>query len=227
MQKYDFHIHSQYSKDSKTPLKDILHAAQNKGFSGIAICDHDEVKGGLKAMEIVRRHPKKYENFIVIPGTEVSTNKGHMLVLGVSEKIPMFMTPEETADYARDLNALSVIAHPYRKAAHGIGYIEGIGADAVETFNSKCLTNGANNKARKEAQRLKMPQLGGSDAHFAELVGQGYTLIDAEENTQESVFKAVRDGKTIACGEKTPKRIVIGQIRTNIIRRTRLFLERW
>jgi predicted metal-dependent phosphoesterase TrpH len=226
MQKYDFHIHSRYSKDSKTPLKDILHAAQNKGLNGIAICDHDEVKGGLKAMEIVRRRPEKYGDLHVIPGTEVSTAKGHMLVLGVSEKIPMFMTPEETADYARDLNALSIIAHPYRKAAHGIGYIEGIGADAVETFNSKCLTNGANNKARKEAQRLNMPQVGGSDAHFAELVGQGYTLIDVQENTQESIFKAIRSGKTIPRGEKTPKKIVVGQIKTNIIRRTQLFFKR-
>jgi len=226
MQKYDFHIHSQYSKDSATPLKDILRAAQNKELNGIAICDHDEVKGGLKAMEIVRSDPEKYGNLLVIPGTEVTTSKGHMLVLGVSEKIPPFMTPEETADYARNLNALSIIAHPYRKAAHGIGYIEGIGADAVETFNSKCLTNSANNKARKEAERLNMPQVGGSDAHFEELIGQGYTLIDARENTQESVFEAIRAGKTTACGEKTPKTIVIGQIQKNIVRRTRSFFKK-
>ena len=225
MQKYDFHIHSRYSRDSETPLKEILQTANIKGLNGIAICDHDEVKGGLKALEIVKENPKKYGDLLVIPGTEVSTSKGHVLVLGISEKIPPYMTPEETTDLARDLNALSIIAHPYRKAAHGIGYLEGTGADAAETFNSKCITNGANKKAVKEATRLGMPQTGGSDAHIADLVGRGYTMMEIEENTKENVFDAVLRGKTIPFGEKTPKTIVIRQVKNNIIRRTTEFFK--
>jgi predicted metal-dependent phosphoesterase TrpH len=224
MFKYDFHIHSKYSRDSEAPLKDILRVAVEKKLSGIAICDHDEVIGGLKALEIVKENPDKYENLVVISGTEVSTSKGHMLVLGVTEKIPPFMTPEETTDYARDLNAVSIIAHPYRAAAHGIGYIKGVGADAAETFNSKCITNGANKKARLEAEKIGMPQVGGSDAHIAELVGQGYTLVDIEINTQENVFDAILRGKTIPGGEKTPAGITLNQMRKNIIRRTRLMM---
>lgn len=226
MFKYDFHIHSRYSRDSETPLKEILRAAKNKGLNGIAICDHDEVKGGLKALEIVRDNPKKYGGMLIIPGTEVSTSKGHVLVLGITEKIPSFMSPEETTDLARDLNALSIIAHPYRKAAHGIGYLEGTGADAAETFNSKCITNGANKKAAREAGRLGMPQTGGSDAHIAELVGQGYTLVETDENRQDTVFDAILRGKTIPCGEKTPKAIVISQAKKNVVRRTNLILRR-
>ena len=225
MLKYDFHIHSRYSRDSETPLKEILHAAKERKLDGLAICDHDEVKGGIKAMKLVRENPDKYGGLIVIPGTEVSTSKGHVLVLGVTEKIPSFMTPEETTDYARDLNALSIIAHPYRKAAHGIGYLEGSGADAAETFNSKCLTNGANKKAKAEAFRLGMPQVGGSDAHIAALVGQGYTMIEIDTNTIDSVFDAVLRGKTIPVGEKTPKKYVLSQAQGNVIRRTRRLLK--
>lgn len=225
MLKYDFHIHSKYSRDSRTLLKDILRTATDKNLNGIAICDHDEVKGGLKALEIVKANPKKYGDFVVIPGTEVSTSKGHVLVLGVTENIPSFMTPEETTDYARDLNALSIIAHPFRKSAHGIGYLGGSGADAAETFNSKCITNGSNKKAKKEAERIGMPQVGGSDAHIAELVGQGYTLVNIETNTQENVFDAILRGKTVPAGEKTPKGIVVNQMRKNVVRRTRLILN--
>ncbi|WNY28098.1 hypothetical protein MmiEs2_02800 [Methanimicrococcus stummii] len=225
MFKYDFHIHSKYSRDSQTPLKDILRAAADKNLNGIAICDHDEVKGGLKAAEIVRENPNKYGNLVVIPGTEVSTSKGHVLVLGVTEKIPSFMTPEETTDYARDLNAVSIIAHPFRKAAHGIGYLAGSGADAAETFNSKCITNGSNKKARAEAERLGMPQVGGSDAHIAELVGQGYTLVNIEVNTVENVFDAILRGKTVPAGENTPKGIVINQMKKNVVRRTHSLLK--
>ena len=226
MFKYDFHIHSKYSRDSQTPLKDILRVAKEKNLNGIAICDHDEVKGGLKALEMVKANPKKYGgDFIVIPGTEVSTSKGHILILGVTEKIPSFMPPEETIDMARDLNALSIVAHPYRKSAHGIGYLEGSGADAAETFNSKCITSGSNKKAKQEAERIGMPQTGGSDAHIAELVGQGYTLVNTEINTQENIFDAILRGKTIAAGEKTPKGIVVNQMKKNVIRRTRLLLN--
>ncbi|MDV0444906.1 hypothetical protein MmiAt1_04520 [Methanimicrococcus sp. At1] len=225
MLKYDFHVHSKYSKDCKTPLKDILNAAKAKNLSGIAICDHDEIKGGLKALEIVKENPKKYGDLIVIPGIEVSTSKGHILVLGVTEKIPPYMTPEETTDMARELNAVSIAAHPFRKAAHGIGYLKGSGVDAAETFNSKCLTNSANNRARRVAENLGMPQVGGSDAHIAELVGQGYTLADVGANSQESIFDAILRGATIPGGEKTPKEVVANQIRKNIFRRTRMLLN--
>lgn len=225
MLKYDFHIHSKYSRDSQTPLKAILRAATEQNLDGIAICDHDEVKGGLKALEIVKADPRKYGEMIVLPGTEVSTSKGHLLVLGVTEKIPSFMTPEETTDYARDLNAVSVIAHPFRKSAHGIGYLQGSGADAAETFNSKCLSNRANQKARIEAERLGMPQIGGSDAHIAELVGRGYTLVDTEINTRENIFDAVLRGKTIPAGDHTPPGIVVRQMKRNVVRRARLILN--
>ena len=225
MLKYDFHVHSKYSRDSETPLKEILRVAKERNLDGIAICDHDEVKGGLKALEIVRENPKKYGGLNVIPGTEVSTSKGHVLILGVTEKLPSFMTPEETIDMARDLNALSIIAHPYRKSAHGIGYLEGSGADAAETFNSKCITNTANKKAKAEADRLNMPQVGGSDAHIAALVGQGYTLINIETNTEDAVFDAILRRKTIPAGENTPMKIVLNQMKGNVIRRTNLFLK--
>jgi len=225
MLKYDFHVHSKYSRDSETPLKEILRVAKERNLDGIAICDHDEVKGGLKALEIVRENPKKYGGLNVIPGTEVSTSKGHVLILGVTEKLPSFMTPEETIDMARDLNALSIIAHPYRKSAHGIGYLEGSGADAAETFNSKCITNTANKKAKAEAERLNMPQVGGSDAHIAALVGQGYTLINIETNTEDAVFDAILRRKTIPAGENTPMKIVLNQMKGNVIRRTNLFLK--
>ena len=225
MLKYDFHVHSKYSRDSETPLKEILRVAKERNLDGIAICDHDEVKGGLKALEIVRENPKKYGGLNVIPGTEVSTSKGHVLILGVTEKLPSFMTPEETIDMARDLNALSIIAHPYRKSAHGIGYLEGSGADAAETFNSKCITNAANKKAKAEAERLNMPQVGGSDAHIAALVGQGYTLINIETNTEDAVFDAILRRKTIPAGENTPMKIVLNQMKGNVIRRTNLFLK--
>ncbi len=82
--KFDLHVHSEYSKDSESSHEDILETALRRGLDGFAICDHDTVEGGLvcakKAMELGLE-------ITVIPGIEVSSSKGHILVLGVRENI--------------------------------------------------------------------------------------------------------------------------------------------
>ena len=49
----DLHIHSKYSYDGILEPKDIVKIAIKKGLDGIAITDHNTVKGALEA--------KKYE----------------------------------------------------------------------------------------------------------------------------------------------------------------------
>lgn len=88
MYKYDFHVHTEYSPDSTSPLKSVLEAAVKKGLDGIAICDHDTREGGLKAVQIVADNPELFKNFVVIPGVEVSTAEGHLLVLDPESDIP-------------------------------------------------------------------------------------------------------------------------------------------
>jgi hypothetical protein len=46
------------------------------------------------------------------------------------------------------------------------------------------------------ADRLKLPKVAGTDAHYAPVIGQAYTLIDAEVNV-EAIIKAIVNGK---CG---------------------------
>jgi len=51
--KYDLHIHSKYSYDGILEPRDIVKIAIKRGLDGIAITDHNTVKGALEA--------KKYE----------------------------------------------------------------------------------------------------------------------------------------------------------------------
>ena len=51
--KYDLHIHSKYSSDGILEVKEIVKAAIKRGLDGIAITDHNTIKGGIEA--------KKYE----------------------------------------------------------------------------------------------------------------------------------------------------------------------
>ena len=77
--KLDLHIHSKYSPDGRMEIEDIIKTAKARGLDGVAVTDHNSVKGGLSALEFC-----KGSDFLVIPGIEVSTTKGHVLGLGVA-----------------------------------------------------------------------------------------------------------------------------------------------
>jgi predicted metal-dependent phosphoesterase TrpH len=207
--KFDLHVHSEYSKDSKSSHDDILKAARKKGLDGFAICDHDTVEGGL-ACE--KRALELGFDLTVIPGVEVTCSKGHILVLGINQNIEPFLSPEETIEIARRLGGTVIIPHPFKRSSHGIGSFEGLDIDAVEVFNSRCLFNNANRKAAIEAERLGIPGVAGSDSHIPEMVGQAYTEIDASENTLRAVLKAIRDGKVSPAGKNTPTPVILKQM---------------
>ncbi len=207
--KFDLHVHSCYSKDSNASLDDILEYAARNGLDGFAVCDHDVIEGGI---ECSRRAKEIGSDMIVIPGVEVSSSKGHILALGIHEPIEPGLSPEETIKRARQQGAVVIIPHPFKVTSHGIGYVEGLDTDAVEVLNSRCVTDGPNNKARNAAQELGFPMVGGSDSHEAEMVGRSYTNIDVESGTVEDVLAAIRQGRTSPGGGKTPMSFVVKQM---------------
>ena len=71
--KYDFHTHTKYSTDGYIDPKILVKAAVKAGLTGVAVTDHNTIKGGLEA--------KKYENknIEVIVGSEILTDKGEVI----------------------------------------------------------------------------------------------------------------------------------------------------
>ena len=226
MLRFDLHVHSEYSRDCRSPVEEILRSARRQGLNGIAVCDHDDSEGGRAALELAEKK-EEFRDLTVIPGVEISTSEGHLLVLNPPCSIPPGLTPEETIRRIREADVLRrafiIIPHPYRKSAHGIGRIEGLDVDGVETFNSKNIFGNSNRKAENEAERLDLPKTGGSDAHTPDLVGRCYTTIPlpASENNAEDVLKALREGRSGTGGKTTPFSAVIGQMMKNVIRRLR------
>ncbi len=207
--KFDLHVHSDHSKDSNSSHDDILEVVLKRDLDGFAICDHDTVEGGL-ACE--KRALELGLDITVIPGVEVTSSKGHILVLGIRKNIESFLSPEETIEMARRLGGTVIIPHPFKQSSHGIGSFEGLDIDAVEVLNSRCVFNNANLKAKKEARRLGIPGVGGSDSHVPEMVGQAYTEIEASENTTEAVLRAIKEGAVAPAGKITPLPIILKQM---------------
>ena len=216
--KFDLHVHSFYSKDSNSDLNAILKVARMRGLSGFAICDHDTIEGGLAC---AARAAELGIELTVIPGIEVSSSKGHILVLGINENIEPFLSPAETIRRARALGGTVIIPHPFKRSSHGIGSFEGLDIDAVEVFNSRCLFNNANRKAALEAKRLNIPGVAGSDSHIPEMVGQAYTEIAARKNTVEAVLQAIQEGKVSPAGKNSPTTVILKQMAGSVKRRLR------
>ncbi len=63
--KFDLHVHTTYSDGIFNPME-VVDLAVTKGLDGIAITDHDTIRG----VEIAINKSKEYNNFYIIPGIE-------------------------------------------------------------------------------------------------------------------------------------------------------------
>ncbi len=217
----DLHVHTNYSKDGESSVEEIIRAAEAAGLDAIAITDHDSVDGAKKALTCKT-------SVLVIPGIEVTTKQGHLLVLGVTEIIPAGLDVEVTVAMARRMGALLILPHPYHVWRHGVARRRKAGmivVDAVESFNSRYIVGSANRKAARIAVKLGKPCVGGSDAHNARFVGFGRTYVDAEKNVP-AILDAIRAGKVTCGGKQTPLRTYTHQSLNNTWRKIKRITRR-
>lgn len=211
--RFDLHIHSNYSTDSSLEVDDILERAVSKGLDGIAICDHNTVEGSFRA---IQRAQELNLPLLVLPGIEISTSDGHLIVLGSRENIQPGLPVSETISIARKKGGVVIAPHPFKKDSIGFAAKD---ADAIETFNSRCIF-GENEKAKELALSLGKPEVGGSDSHLLSTIGLGYTEIDAKRS-ESSVLESIRKGKTKSGGQVIPPDIIMIHAVRGMVRRMR------
>ena len=168
----DIHLHSKYSDGLYSP-RVIAKQAKMLDLDGFALTDHDTVDGLMEA----KRAAKEF-NLKFIPGTEVSSDQGHVLALGVDEVVgkgPL----DETIERIHELGGIAIAPHPYDIFRHGVrNYVKEFKFDYIEAFNARTVFPTLNDKAEFEAKKLKMPMTAGSDAHNLQCMGLGTVWVD-------------------------------------------------
>jgi hypothetical protein len=181
--KYDLHIHSKYSSDGFLNPKKIVKIAIKRGLDGIAVTDHDTINGGLKTKEY------ETDDFKVIIGSEVSTTKGEIIGLFLEHEIHA-TDYYEVVDEIKAQNGIVVVPHPFdgwRNSA-SLTKEDYKLVNNVEIFNSRCVEDKYNQEASLFAKNNNLGVVGGSDAHFANEIGNAGIIIETED-IQTAILK--------------------------------------
>ncbi len=188
----DFHIHTVYSSDSLIQPKTLVDMLLAHNYIKVAaVTDHDSVRGIRATRDLAAAYP----DILIIPGVEVSTTAGDMLVLGTDELPPKPWNPQDVADYAKSIDAVSIVAHPYR--LYGMGDVaRNLKVDAIEVLNGGTSADG-NRQAKEMAKEVGLPGTAGSDAHQISDLFNVYTQVQADLNV-DSVLSAIRKGSISA-----------------------------
>jgi len=200
MLKLDLHLHSCYSNDGIGSLEDQIKSLQKHGLQGMALTDHNTVKGCIKIQKIV---PK---DFLVIPSSEVSTADGHLLALNVTEDIKRGLSVEETVEYIIDAGGEPIVPHLFR-------LLSGIKKEklrkiqskisAIEVFNG-CSLPSSNLKSAKVAHAFNLGGTGGSDSHDPLYAGYAYTVFDSTDLQIDTILSEIKKKKTWGEGLTMP-----------------------
>lgn len=170
--RYDLHVHSVYSKDGKIRPKDILKIALRKKLDGVAITDHETIRGGLEA--------KKYETkrFKIIVGSEISTDRGEVIGLFLKEDVKPGKF-ETVVKKIREQGGVVVLPHPFDWFRPGIRPHRDDAnlIDAIEVFNARSVFHRFNKHALEFAKRYNLPGVAGSDAHFPDEIGKAGIIV--------------------------------------------------
>lgn len=175
-------------------LSEGLKKAKELGFQVLAVTCHnfvtDDEKYYKEANEL---------GITLIRGIEKSVEKRDVLILNADKSAEKIETFQDLKRYKSGHPESFIIApHPFFDAKHSLGEKLEENADifdAVEYswFHFKFLN--FNKKAEYFSKKHNIPVIATSDTHHLHKLNGSYAFLEAENNSLESVFKAIRENK--------------------------------
>ncbi len=199
--KIDLHVHTCYSFDATSSLREVIVYAKKSGLDGIAITDHDTLKGARRALKLASKR-----GFMIIPGIEVTTLQSHVLALKITKPIPRNLSLVETVEKIHEAGGIAIAAHPIVLIKSHIKerVASASNLDGVEVINSSAFPFFLSTRlSRALAEQLNLPQTAGSDAHQPCEIGTAHSLVEADSEVDE-IIGAIRRGAVTPFGKAIP-----------------------
>jgi len=201
----DLHTHTYpLSHDSLLSPDDLIVAAKEARLDGICLTEHDFFWEHDSAADLGKRH-----GFLVIPGIEVNTEDGHIVVFGLERFVYGMHRVNELAQLINDAGGGMIAAHPYRRQLPFELRHEGDWSDtldravanpayqhisAIETSNGRG-SERENQFSRELSERLLLPAVAGSDSHTRDDVGRCATEFDRPINNLTDLIAELKAGR--------------------------------
>ena len=203
MLKAELHVHTRYSKDCALPLWLIYAICRMKRVSVIAITDHNTVQGAKAFSSFCKKHGGRV---LVIIGEEIMTQDGEIIGLYLKDSIPKGLSAEETVNRIVQQGGIVYVPHPYDEKRHKTVLKESAlrqifhKVDCIECHNGRNISTHFSDEQKAIAEKYRLVQVVGSDAHTCFELGRNYLLLEAEDLSEPELFK-----KALASARMHPK----------------------
>jgi predicted metal-dependent phosphoesterase TrpH len=208
----DLHTHTFFSGDGVSSPEELITAARAKNLDGFAITDHNtcEAIDYLLEKKLMREDGKPVDDFLIIPGVEVTTAEGHLLCVGATLPNPMQLKGKPAHDVCNlihERGGLAIPPHPYDLFRAGIRFsvLETLPIDAIEVFNAATTLRRYNKYAFKYAQERGLPMTAASDAHHAAAVGTAYTILNTDDFSVKGILAQILKSNELTQRYLTPR----------------------
>ena len=215
----DLHNHTwPRSHDSVLDPADLVQRAKAAGLDGLcltehdAIWDHDEVRAIAEA-----------EDFLVIPGCEISTDDGHLLAFGIERYVFGMHRAERLSAHVFERGGCLIAAHPYRrqiawkdddadwrKALEGAtsnpAYVHCV---ALEVLNGRG-SERENRFSLELREMMGLPGTAGTDSHAVHDIGRVATSFDSDSiETWQDLVRELKGGRFCAVDMDTGREFAV------------------
>jgi len=182
-------MHTCFSRDGFQTPRELVERARAMGLDRVVITDHHTLEGALRAREL---DPER-----VVVGEEI-TARCHTDIIGVflTKRIPRGLSLERVVDEIRAQGGVVYLPHPF-------AYLRGVRkrvdralplVDLVEVWNSRAFYTPWNQQALDEVRERRLPEAGGSDAHFSFELGRSLTVLPGFSDAP-TLLRAAREAR--------------------------------
>jgi predicted metal-dependent phosphoesterase TrpH len=194
----DLHCHSWFSSDGVSSPEDLIASARAKGLHGFALTDHNTCDGCRYLLDkgLVREDGRPVDDFVIIPGVEVTTAEGHLLCLGVILPYLKGALAADVCKLVHEKGGIAIPPHPYDLFRAGIrqSVLDTLEIDALEVFNAATTLKRYNRMAFEYATMKGLPMTAGSDAHHASAIGTAYTILHTDDFSVKGLLDQITKG---------------------------------
>ena len=195
----DLHAHSIKSDDGRAKVRNYCQwiRSRNIDIDGFVLTEH-------RQFDFESDYSGLAEQFglVILKGSEVETEYGHVLVFGVTEPLTrefdftsIGLSLEEVIEACNRKGAVAVPCHPGRKRVGMSAHIDALGVPRgvriVEVRNGGSRGD-EDDIAHRMAARLNYLGIGGSDAHIVSQIGRCATRFPNPVTSEAELVEALR-----------------------------------